>query len=187
MMAFDKDKDGKLTKAEVTDERLHRLFDRADADKDGVVTKDELTALAAREAATTAAAPRRRPRAAARRAHDGAARPGEVLPPMLQRRLKLTAEQKAQLAALQKDVDGSWKRSSTTTRRRSSRRCGSAAPADSALPAAAVVPAPAVMALPHGAIRPVSTRPVRSWFSWAASVPPIVCYPRWWLQRNESI
>ena len=31
MMAFDKDGDGKLTKSEVTDERLHRLFDRADA------------------------------------------------------------------------------------------------------------------------------------------------------------
>ena len=51
MMAFDKDKDGKLTKAEVTDERLLRLFDRADADKDGIVTKEELTALAAREPA----------------------------------------------------------------------------------------------------------------------------------------
>ncbi len=49
MMAFDKNKDGKLTKAEVTDERLHRLFDRADANKDGVVTRDELTELFTRE------------------------------------------------------------------------------------------------------------------------------------------
>src|SRR4051794_34410126 len=49
MLAFDKDQDGKLSRDEVTDERLHRLFDRADADKDGVVTKDELAALAARE------------------------------------------------------------------------------------------------------------------------------------------
>jgi hypothetical protein len=47
MMAFDKNKDGKLTKDEVTDPRLHRLFDRADANKDGVVTKEELMALAA--------------------------------------------------------------------------------------------------------------------------------------------
>jgi hypothetical protein len=46
MMAFDKNKDGKLTKDEVTDPRLHRLFDRADANKDGVVTKEELMALA---------------------------------------------------------------------------------------------------------------------------------------------
>src|SRR3954447_25077152 len=50
MMAFDQDKDGKLTRSEITDERLLRLFDRADADKDGTVTKEELTALAAREA-----------------------------------------------------------------------------------------------------------------------------------------
>jgi hypothetical protein len=47
MLAFDKNGDGKLTKDEVTDERLHRLFDRADANKDGVVTKEELIALAA--------------------------------------------------------------------------------------------------------------------------------------------
>src|SRR5689334_22637507 len=46
MMAFDKNKDGKLTKDEVTDARLHRLFDRADANKDGVVTREELLALA---------------------------------------------------------------------------------------------------------------------------------------------
>ena len=47
MMQFDENKDGKLTKAEVTDERLQRLFARADADHDGVVTRQELTALAA--------------------------------------------------------------------------------------------------------------------------------------------
>src|SRR5947209_3847436 len=46
MMAFDKNKDGKLTRDEITDERLLRLFDQADANKDGVVTEEELTALA---------------------------------------------------------------------------------------------------------------------------------------------
>jgi hypothetical protein len=51
MMAFDKNKDGKLTRDEITDERLQRLFDRADANKDGVVTLEELPALAAQEAA----------------------------------------------------------------------------------------------------------------------------------------
>ncbi|HEX3152650.1 MAG TPA: hypothetical protein VHR66_31550 [Gemmataceae bacterium] len=49
MMAFDKNKDGKLTRDEITDERLLRLFDRADTNKDGVVTKEELEALAAKE------------------------------------------------------------------------------------------------------------------------------------------
>src|SRR5262249_60645993 len=49
MMAFNKKKDGKLTKEELTDERLHRLFDRADTNKDGVVTKEELVALYEKE------------------------------------------------------------------------------------------------------------------------------------------
>jgi hypothetical protein len=51
MMKFDKNKDGKLTRDEITDERLLRLFDRADANKDGVVTKEELQALAVKLAA----------------------------------------------------------------------------------------------------------------------------------------
>ena len=61
MMAFDKKKDGKLTKDEMTDERLLRLFDQADANKDGVVTKEELMALAAK---LEAEAPDARPPAA---------------------------------------------------------------------------------------------------------------------------
>ncbi len=38
---FDKDNDGKLTKAEMP-ERLQGLFDRADADKDNTLTADEI-------------------------------------------------------------------------------------------------------------------------------------------------
>jgi hypothetical protein len=48
MMAFDKNKDGKLSREELTDERLVRLFEMADVDKDGVVTRDELSAMAAK-------------------------------------------------------------------------------------------------------------------------------------------
>jgi hypothetical protein len=55
MMAFDKNKDGQLTRDEITDPRLLRLFDRADANKDGVVTREELTALARQMAAEAAA------------------------------------------------------------------------------------------------------------------------------------
>jgi hypothetical protein len=51
LMSFDKDKDGKLTKEELTDARLHRLFDRADTDKKGFVTRQQLEALAAKMAA----------------------------------------------------------------------------------------------------------------------------------------
>src|SRR5947207_1356265 len=49
LMKFDKNKDGKLTKDELTDERLQGLFDRADANHDGVVTADELKALYEKE------------------------------------------------------------------------------------------------------------------------------------------
>ena len=76
MMEFDKDQDRKLTRAEVTDERLHRLFDRADADKDGVVTREELTALAAREAANDRGGPRGARRRPGRPDGDGSAQAG---------------------------------------------------------------------------------------------------------------
>src|SRR5262249_23940238 len=49
MMAFDANKDGRLTRSEVSDGRLARLFDRADADRSGEVTKEELEALGAKE------------------------------------------------------------------------------------------------------------------------------------------
>jgi hypothetical protein len=48
MMAMDKNKDGKLTRDEITDSRLLRLFDEADTNHDGVVTREELLALAAK-------------------------------------------------------------------------------------------------------------------------------------------
>ena len=107
MMEFDKDKDGKLTKAEVTDARLLRLFDRADADKDGIVTRDELAALAAREQTKDRGGP---PGFGPPPGGPGGPmmappRPGEVLPPMIQQRLRLTPEQRAQVAELQKEVD----------------------------------------------------------------------------------
>lgn len=127
MMAFDKNKDGKLTRDEITDLRLLRLFDRADANKDGVVTAKELRALFMREQ------PRRRggrggpggfggpegdfgppdggfgppgggfggPGGGLR----GPPRPGQILPDFLQERLNLSTEQRRQLASLQKEVD----------------------------------------------------------------------------------
>jgi EF hand len=109
MMAFDANKDGKLTREEVTDERLTRLFDRADADKDGTVTRAELTALVAAEPARRGGPggfgpggfgppPGGGP-------PGGGFRPGEVLPQMVQSRLNLSAEQKVQIESLQKEVD----------------------------------------------------------------------------------
>ncbi len=46
MMKFDTKGEGKLTREMITDPRLVRLFDQADANHDGVVTKEELTDLA---------------------------------------------------------------------------------------------------------------------------------------------
>ena len=43
MTERDKNKDGKLSKEEMSGGRSQRLFDRADADKDGFITKQELT------------------------------------------------------------------------------------------------------------------------------------------------
>jgi EF hand len=103
MMAFDKDADGKLTRAEVTDARLQRLFDRADANKDGTVTREELTALAAREAVSDRG--RGGPGGGPGGFMMAPMRPGEILPGMFQQRLRLSAEQKSQVDELQKEVD----------------------------------------------------------------------------------
>lgn len=114
MLNFDKDKDGTLTRSEINDERLNRLFDRADADKDGFVTKAELAALATRELANDRNGPPGfgpppggfgGPPGGGPGGFMGMPRPGEVLPPMLQQVLRLSPEQRDQVEALQKEVD----------------------------------------------------------------------------------
>ncbi len=112
MMAFDANKDGKLTEGEITDARLIRLFHRADADKDGVVTNDELNALASKERANDRFG-RGGPGGFGPGGPGGGPggfmgpppRPGEILPMMVQNRLKLTPDQKKEIEALQKEVD----------------------------------------------------------------------------------
>ena len=117
MMAFNKKKDGKLTKDEVTDERLHRLFDMADANKDGIVTKEELMALAAKlddeygRGGGFDGPGGRGPGGPGGPGRGGPGgfgppQPGQVMPPFLQETLRLTSEQKKQIEELQKDVDG---------------------------------------------------------------------------------
>jgi len=129
MMAFDTKHDGKLTRDEITDERLLRLFDEADTNKDGVVTKEELVALATKlEAEVPAGSGRGGPDGpdgpgggfggpggpggfggpggpGGRRGPGGPPQPGQILPPMLQDALNLTDDQKKQVAELQKEVD----------------------------------------------------------------------------------
>jgi len=132
MMAFDKNKDGKLEKDEITDRRLLRVFERADADKDGVVTKEELTAMAVRMNEDNDGRPGGfgpgdgppggppggsgdgppggpgGPPGGRGRFGAGAfapPAPGQLLPPFLQERLNLTAKQRKQLDELQKEID----------------------------------------------------------------------------------
>ena len=115
MMRLDKNKDGKLTKAELSDPRLRRLFDRADADKDGAVTRAELTTLATEwQEREGNGPPGFGPPGGGFPPLGGGPggmmggpppRPGEILPMMLRRNLKLTAAQSKQLDDLQKEVD----------------------------------------------------------------------------------
>jgi hypothetical protein len=92
MMAFNKKKDGKLTKDEVADERLHRMFDVADTNKVGIVSKGELIALAAKLDGKFAAEDFR--------AFGGpgtwrpSSHPGQLLSPLMPDRLQLTADQR---------------------------------------------------------------------------------------------
>jgi hypothetical protein len=117
LMAFDKNKNGKLEKSEMPDPRLRQLFDRADTNKDGVVTKEELAALAERMREEGgrragfgppggAGGPPGGPPGQFGPRGFGPPAPGQLLPPFLQERLKLTAEQKKQLEELQKEIDG---------------------------------------------------------------------------------
>ena len=125
MMKYDKNSDGKLQKSEVTDQRLKRLFDQADADKDGTLSKDELTAFAAKEESKAKSArgggrgfgppgggpggdgpPGFGPPGGGPGGPGmGPPRPGEILPRFLRERLELSAEQEKQIQELQKDVD----------------------------------------------------------------------------------
>ena len=103
MMAFNKNHDGKLTKEEVTDERLHRLFDRADANSDGVVTREELVALAEK---LEAEAPQGG-------GPGGPAGPGgsgggdigfHLIPRFIESQLKLSDDQRDQVGRLEKET-----------------------------------------------------------------------------------
>jgi EF hand len=109
LMVFNKAKDGKLTKEELIDKRLHALFDRADTNKDGVVTREELEVLFAREKLEGGGFGGDKGKGGfdkkGKGPKGGPPQPGQVLPSFLQDALNLTADQRKQLADLQKDVD----------------------------------------------------------------------------------
>jgi hypothetical protein len=134
MMAFDKNKDGKLTREEITDARLLRLFDKADANKAGVVTKDELLTVAKQMVADLASegggkggpgggkggpGGGKGPPPGGKKGGPGGFGPdsggppkgaaptqaGQIISPFMLDVLKLSDEQKNQVGALQAEVD----------------------------------------------------------------------------------
>jgi hypothetical protein len=105
MMAFDANHDGKLTREELTDSRLHRLFEQADVDHKGYVTADDLAKLAAKLDAGTGDDARQGRFDGPGPGFGGPPTPGQIIPPWARERLKLTAEQSAQIDDLQKQVD----------------------------------------------------------------------------------
>jgi Ca2+-binding EF-hand superfamily protein len=106
-MQFDKNHDGKLTRDEITDQRLLPLFDRADTNKDGIVTKEELATLYAREQPPEG-----------RGGRGPGPQLGEIIPGFLRDRLNLTADQQQQLDALQKEVNAKLEKILTEDQRR---------------------------------------------------------------------
>jgi hypothetical protein len=119
MMKYDKNKDGKLKKSEVTDQRLKRLFDQADTDKDGTLTNEELTAFAAREETKARVSRGGGPGGFGGPGGPGMGppRPGEIFPSFLRQRLELSAAQEKQIQDLQKEVDGKLEKILTADQR----------------------------------------------------------------------
>ena len=105
MMAFDANHDGKLTRDELTDARLHRLFEQADVEHKGYVTADDLAKLAAKLDAETADNGRQDRFDGPGPGFGTPPTPGQIIPPWARERLKLTTEQSAQIDDLQKQVD----------------------------------------------------------------------------------
>jgi hypothetical protein len=109
MMAFDKNHDGKLTRDEISDERLLALFDRADVNHDGVVTREELDALYAKEGGQQGRGPGGPGGGPGGRGGGrggfGPPQAGQVMPAFMMDRLNLSDEQRAKIQALQKQVD----------------------------------------------------------------------------------
>jgi len=133
LMSFDKNKDGKLSKDEMTDERLKAMFDRIDTDKKGVVTKEQITAFFTKEAAAGAQGPGGPggppgggPGGPGGRM--GPPKPGVILPPQLQDELKMTDAQKKQLEELQKEVDAKLAKILTDAQKQQIKEMGNRGP-----------------------------------------------------------
>ena len=119
MMGYGKKQPGKVSRDEVTDERLLRLFDLADTKKEGVITKEQLVAAATKLEAEQPPSGRRGgpdgggPGGPGGRGGFGGGRGGfggrpqvgVVMSKFVQDELSLSDTQKQQVADLQKELD----------------------------------------------------------------------------------
>ena len=96
IMEMDKNKDGKLQRTEVTDPRMLGMYDKIDTGKKGFVTKAQLTDYMKKNMGNMQGGGMGR---------FERPKPGTIMSAGMQDRLKLTADQKAKVAAIQKDVD----------------------------------------------------------------------------------
>lgn len=147
MMAFDTNKDGKLTRDEITDERLLALFDRADANKDGVVTRDELVALFMKEGGGFGGQGKDGPPGGGKGfgkkdkggfgpkggfggppGFGGPTQPGQLFSPFVQDMLKFSEDQKKQLADIQKEVDARLDKILTEDQKKQLKEAGNRGP-----------------------------------------------------------
>ncbi len=94
IMRLDENNDGKVSKEEIGEGPMQRIFERADADGDGFLTREELTTMFSQ---------RRGGQQPGQRPGMGF-QPGQVLPPFLADRLELTDDQREKLRALQEEV-----------------------------------------------------------------------------------
>lgn len=106
--ALDANKDGKITKDEVKDERMQRIFERLDADKNGEVTLEEIRKVMAQMEALQGG--RRGPEGRGERGPEGRGgfgppQPGQLLPGPLAEMLGISPEQKEKIEKLQKETN----------------------------------------------------------------------------------
>ncbi len=121
VMAFDKNSDGKLTKKELVDRRLHHLFERANTKKRKYITSEDLKALYKKEHIEGGNRFGRGPGGpggpGGGPGRFGPPRPGEILPAFVQTQLKLTDKQKKQISKLQKEVNAKLEKILTKSQR----------------------------------------------------------------------
>ncbi|MEP6755760.1 MAG: EF-hand domain-containing protein [Chthonomonadales bacterium] len=128
LMSFDKNKDGKLNKAEITDPRLSALFNHIDAKKKGTLTKSEIAEFFKKQPTVRAMGGpgggpggpggpgggfggpggpggQGGPGGPGGGPGGGPPRPGQVIPGFMAQSLNLSIAQQKQIEDLQKEVD----------------------------------------------------------------------------------